>query len=76
MTQVAPEVKNPLANAGDLGLTPGLGSSPGEGHGNRVKYSCLENPADRGARWARVHGVAWSWTRLKQPSMHTLTLLT
>ena len=56
MTQVAPEVKNLLANAGDLGLIPGLGRSPGEGHGNPLVYSCLENPMDRGAWWARVHG--------------------
>ena len=61
MTQVAPEVKNPLANAGDLGLIPGLGRSPGEGHGNPLEYSCLENPRDRGA-WGRLesmgsHGV-------------------
>ena len=58
MTQVAPEVKNPLANAGDLGLIPGLGRSPGEGHGNPLEYSCLENPMDRGAWQAAVHGVA------------------
>ena len=37
-------VKNPLGNAGDLGLIPGLGRSPGEGHGNPLQYSCLENP--------------------------------
>ena len=44
---------------------PGLGQSPGRGHGNQLQYSCLENPMDRGAWWAaRVHGVAMSWTRL------------
>ena len=42
-------VKNPSANAGDMGLIPGLGRSPGEGNGNPLQYSCLENPMDRGA---------------------------
>ena len=51
-------VKNPPANAGDLGSLPGLGRSPGEGNGNPLQYSCLENPKDRGAWWATVHGVA------------------
>ena len=53
-------VKNPPANAGDSGDTgpiPGLGRSPGGGHGNSLQYSCLENPMDRGAWWATVHGV-------------------
>ena len=45
------------SNAGDLGLIPGLGSSPGGGHGNPLPYSCLENPMDRGAWWATVYGV-------------------
>ena len=44
-------------NAGDLGLIPGLGRSPGEGNGNLLQYSCLVNPMDRGASWAIVHGV-------------------
>ena len=44
-------------NAGDLGLIPGSGRSPGEGHGNPLQYSCLENPMDRGAWQAAVHGV-------------------
>ena len=47
-------------NAGDLGLIPGLGRSPGEGNGNPLQYSCLENPMDRGAWWAIVHGVTES----------------
>ena len=51
-------VNNPPANAGDMGLIPGLGRSPGEGNGNPFQYSCLENPMDRGAWWATVHGVA------------------
>ena len=45
-------------NAGDLGLIPGLGRSPGEGNGNPLQYSCLGNPVDRKAWWATVHGVA------------------
>ena len=51
-------VKNPPASAGDvreLGSIPGSGRSPGEGNGNSLQYSCLENPIDRGA-W---HTVAW-----------------
>ena len=53
-------VKNLPANAGgkrDAGLLPGLGRSPGEGNGNPFQCSCLENPMDRGAWWAIVHGV-------------------
>ena len=41
----------------DLGLIPGSGRSPGEGNGNPLQYSCLENPMDRGAWWATVHGI-------------------
>jgi len=58
---------NPPASAGDtrdMGSTPGSGRSPGEGHGNPLQYSCLDNPIDRRARWAMVHGVAKSWTLL------------
>ena len=50
-------VKNPLANAGDVGSTPGLGRSPGVGNGNPFQYSCLKNPMDRETWWATVHGV-------------------
>ena len=46
------------------GVMPGLGRSPGEGNGNPLKYSCLENPTDRGAWWAIEHGVAKSWRQL------------
>ena len=51
-------------NVGDLGSIPGLGRSPGEGNGNPLQYSCLENCMDGGTWWAEVHGVAKSWTRL------------
>ena len=64
-------VKNPPANAGDTGdagLIPGLERSPGVGNGNRLQYSCLGNPIDRGAWQTTVHGVEKSQTRL---SMHT-----
>ena len=56
-------VKNQTASAGDsrdMGSIPGLGRSPGEGNGNPFQYSCLENPMDRGAWPATVHGVAES----------------
>ena len=69
-SQVVLVVKNPPASAGDVevGSIPGLGRSPGEGHGNPLQYSFLENPVDRGAWRATVHGFAKSWTRLKQLS--------
>ena len=49
--------KASACNAGDPGLIPGLGRSPQEENGNLLQYSCLENPMDRGAWWATVHGV-------------------
>ena len=49
-------------NMGDLGSIPELGRSPREGRGNPLQYSCLENPMDRGASWATVHGVTQSQT--------------
>ena len=58
-------VTNLPANVGDLreaGLIPELGRSPGGGHDNPLQHSCLENPVDRGAWWATVHGVAKSPT--------------
>ena len=58
------EVKASACNAGALGLIPGSGRSPGEGNGNPLQYSCLENPMDRRAWWATVHGVVKSQTRL------------
>ena len=50
-------VKEPSANTGDAGYIPGSGRSPGEGNGNSLQYSCLENPMDSGAWWAMVHRV-------------------
>ena len=67
VSQVALVVKNPPANAEDVrdeGLIPGLGGSPGRGHGNPLQYSCLENPMGRGAWQATVHSAAKSRTRL------------
>ena len=65
------EVKASACNAGDLGLILGSGRSPGEGNGNPLQYSCLENPMDRGAWWAIVHGVAESRTQLSDfTSLH------
>ena len=55
-----------------MGLTPGPGRSPGEGNGNPLQYSCLQNPMDRGAWRATVHEVTNSWTHLvtKQQVVH------
>ena len=57
-------------NAGDPGLIPGLGRSPGEGNGNPLQYSCLENSMDGGAWWATVHEVAESRTTWEN-SLHS-----
>ena len=62
------------SNVGDLGSIPGWGRSPGEGNGNPLQYSCLENPMDGGAWWATVHGVAKSQIRLSD--LTNLTLAT
>ena len=69
---------NPPASAGDvrdMGLIPGLGRSPGGGHGNPLQYSCLKNLMDRGSWWATVHRVARSWTQLKWLSTHARTFM-
>ena len=58
------EIKASAWNAGDTGSIPGLGRSPGEGNGNPLQYSCLENSMEGGAWWATVHGVIKSQTRL------------
>ena len=58
-SQVALVVKNPPVNAEDkrdVNSIPGLGRSPGKGHGNPLQFSCLENPMDRGAWWDMIHG--------------------
>ena len=72
--QVAPEVKNPSANAGDsrdtdIGLNPGSGRCPGGGNPNPLQYSCPENPKKRGAWQCSVHRVTKSQTQLKWLSM-------
>ena len=64
------EVKASASNAGD----PGSGRSPGEGNGNPLQYSCLENPMDREAWWATVHGVPKSWTHLSDFTFFHLSL--
>ena len=72
-------MKNPLANARDVGdpsSTPGLGWYSGGGHDNPLQYTCLENPMDWGAWRAMVYGVTKSWTWLKWLSMHALIQIT
>ena len=64
MRRVGSVVKKPPANAGDIGSIPGLGRSPGGGHGSPLQYSCLENPMDGGAWWATVPGVSKCQTHL------------
>ena len=68
-------------NAGDLHSIPGSGRSSGEGNGNPLQYSCLENPMDGGAWWATVYGVAKSRTRLSDftftfPIINSLRIVT
>ena len=72
-SQVVLENAKEPGDVRDMGLIPGLGRSPGGGHGNPLSYPCLENTMDRGAWLATVHRVAKSWTWLKQPGMHTCT---
>ena len=70
---VAQMVKASGYNVGDLGSIPGSGRSPGEGNVTSLQYSCLENPMDRGAWWAAVHGVTKSRTLLSNfTSLHGL----
>ena len=65
------EVKASACNVGDLGLIPGSGRSAGEGNGNLLQDSCLENPMDGGTWWATVHGVTKSRTQLSDfTSLH------
>ena len=68
-------VKNPPANAGDMGSIAGSGRSPGEGNGYPLQYSCLGNPMDRGCWWATVHGVTrvghnWATKQQEQQAEH------
>ena len=70
--------KEPACHAGDIrvaGLIPGLGRSPGGGHGNQLQYSCLESPMNRGDWQATIHRVSKSQTRLKQVSTHNVVNL-
>ena len=72
-SQVSLVVKNPPANAGDVRdvrSIPGSGRLPRGGHGNPLRYSCLENPMDRGAWRAAVHGVTKSQTQQEQRIRH------
>ena len=64
------EDKESACSTGDPDLIPGSGKFPGEGNGNPLQYSCLENPMDRGTLQAVVHRVKKSWTLLKQLSIH------
>ena len=68
------EGKASACNAGDLGSIPGSERSLGEGNGNPFQYSCLENPMNRGAWWAIVHGIAMSWTRLSNGHIHRFSV--
>ena len=71
-SQVVLVVKKPLANPGhirDAGPILGVGRPSGEGNGNLLQYSCLENLIDRGTQWGTVHRVTKSWTRLKRLSI-------
>ena len=75
-SQVVVVVKNPPANVGDkrdMGSIPGSGGYTGEGHGNPLQYSCLENPMDRGPWWATVHRIIKSQTWLRQLSIQNTT---
>ena len=65
--------KDSACNAGDPGLTPESGRSPGGGNSGPLQYSCLENPMDRGVWWAMVHLVAKSQTQLSHFHFHTHT---
>ena len=71
---MALEVKNLPTSAGDMGLIPGLGGSPGEENGNPLQYSCLDNPMDTGAWWATVHEVAELDVTERLSPLHTTSL--
>ena len=65
-----PDGKESACDAGDPGSIPGLGMSPGEGNGNPLQYSCLQNSMDRGTWQATIHGVKKSGTRLSNEHFH------
>ena len=67
--------KEPICNAGCIGSIPGLGRSPGGGHGKPLQYSCLENFMDRGAWCNTVHRVTRNWTQLKWLIMHAPNMI-
>ena len=67
---VAQMVKASACNVGDPGSIPGWGRSYGEGNGNPLQYSCLENSMDGGAWWGAVHGVTKIWTQLSDLTSH------
>ena len=67
--------KEPICNAGRIGSIPGLGRSPGGGHGKPLQYSCLENFMDRGAWCSTVHRVTRNWTQLKWLIMHAPNMI-
>ena len=64
-----------ICNAGPVGSIPGLGRSPGGGHGKPLQYSCWENFMDRGAWWATVHRVTRDWTKLKWLIIHAPNMI-
>ena len=72
-SQVGQWLKNLPANGGDTGSTLGWERSSGEGNGNPLQYSCLENPMDRGAWCSVVHGMAKNWTRLSDSTTTKIT---
>ena len=65
--------KESACSAGDFGLIPGSGRSPGEGNGNPLQYSCLEKSISRGTWWTTAYGVAKSQTQLNDSHRHTHT---
>ena len=69
------DLKKSMCNGGDLDLIPGLERSPGEGNGNSLQYSCLENSMDRGARKTIVHGVAKEWDTIEPLTLSFTTSL-
>ena len=73
LLQIGSVTKESACNAEDLGLIPGSEISPGKWNGNPLQYSCLEDPMNRGAWWATIHGVANSQTQLSDFHTHIHT---